>query len=193
MPVVITPACAATDGVSIYAIAFDVVPDDSYGNSNKYHYVLVKSNPNPSPTLSDISWTLVSSVRSSDPLYSLTPPYNKDYAACAVDEKTKVFTALSRSFREPTGGSNKGMLGIQFQPDSNGGPGTWVNVKTSTAYTWEADSSELYYYKNADGSQTLMHATRNQVRGVLVSAMDNPTMTLNQSPAQWSFVRFISN
>jgi hypothetical protein len=104
-----------------------------------------------------------------------------DDVACTIDDKTKVFTALS----------NNEKLGIQYQPDSNGGAGTWVNVKTSTAYTWDGSSTELHYYNSADGSKTLMHATLNSVRGVLVSAMDNPTMTMNQSPAQWSFVRFI--
>lgn len=188
--VTITPACVATDGVSLYVLAVDVKPTSSY--NAKPNYVLVKSNPNPSPTLSDLSWTLVSSKPVDDSLNALSAPYSISDFICSMDPTTKAFMALSRRSTKPSSIiASDDTRGIRYVPDSDGGAGTWSNIGTSASYQWESsgDSSQLYNFKDGT-TNTYMHAyVHSTLTRVFVAAMDTTTWTMNQNPASWTFVR----
>ncbi|KAK3807617.1 MAG: hypothetical protein J3Q66DRAFT_392282 [Benniella sp.] len=85
--VTITPACAATDGVSIYIISVDA---EKVAYSSDTFYVLLKSNPNPNANLKDLSWTVVSAIqmKTNKSLQAIMKGSLNDYS-CAVDSSTK--------------------------------------------------------------------------------------------------------
>ncbi|KAG0240354.1 hypothetical protein B0O80DRAFT_497656 [Mortierella sp. GBAus27b] len=187
--VTIALACVATDGISLYGLSVNAAPPSS---SSSNYYVIVKSNPNPSPTLSDLSWTVVSSKAIDDSIYALVAPNDVNGCSCAIDDTTKVFTAMTyqsrKLYSDPPANVTRG---IQYQPDSGGGTGTWTNIETSPDYQWrlQGDSTQLYEFKDSTtGKTTLMHAYVHIVlTKVYVAAMDSATLTMNQNRALWAY------
>ncbi|KAG0261528.1 hypothetical protein BG011_000934 [Mortierella polycephala] len=172
---VFNPDCVASDGTSLYAFA--VAPSTT--NPKAFFYVLVKSNANPSPTLSNLSWTLVSAVSRDDYAYLF---YITGVFECAVDE-TGVFTVLgSESMARGSGVSDAIIRGLQYQSSGD----TWKDVNTDILYSWNGDYSTLFNFKDSMGINTVMHAYFSRNKELFVATMDATTLTLMQSPSAWS-------
>ncbi|KAG0240355.1 hypothetical protein B0O80DRAFT_425769 [Mortierella sp. GBAus27b] len=188
--VTISLACVATDGVSLYGLSVNAAP---YSTSN-YHYVLVKSNPNPSPTLTGLSWTLIDSKPMDSSVYALAISSVNDFN-CAVNNSTKVFTALSRRSKKTNDDlTDNQTRGIRYTPANGGGAGTWTNIDASPSYRWDDDSYSTQLYEFNDpttGSTTLMHASiQKSYPKVYVAAMDLATSTMKQNPTSWDFTSY---
>ncbi|KAF9911398.1 hypothetical protein BX616_010604 [Lobosporangium transversale] len=182
-PVTLEPACVVTDGTSLYALAIGTSRTTPPSSPNDAHYVLVKSNPNPSPDLSDISWTPVSVIRN-EGLNDIETPDANPARACHIDETSKVFTVLSsRSRTEKTWRTYDVARGIQYRPSANGGPGSWVNVTVSPVspdFEWGDLSTELYKPK---GSENLLFASADPHAGkIWIASMDPSTLIMKQNP-----------
>jgi hypothetical protein len=187
--VTITPACAATDGVSIYIISVDA---EKVAYSSDTFYVLLKSNPNPNANLKDLSWTIVSAIQMNKSLQAIMKGSLNDYS-CAVDSSTKVFTIMARRVHSGVGAIDQNVGGVQFNPDGNGGAGTWTNIKSSPEYQWAYGYAveQLYNFKSSTSSSgTLLHAYYSAITPteVYVASMDAATSTMKQNPATWAFV-----
>ncbi|KAF9363817.1 hypothetical protein BGX34_003236 [Mortierella sp. NVP85] len=187
--VTITPACAATDGVSIYIISVDA---SKVLYSSDTFYVLVKSNPNPNANLKDLSWTVVSKIQMNKSLQAIMKGGPNDYS-CAVDSSTKVFTIVARRVHSGLGAVDEYVGGVQFNPDGNGGAGAWTNIKSSPGYQWSVLGyavEQLYNFKSSTSSSgTLLHAFYSSIAAtheVYVASMDAATSTMKQNPAAWT-------
>ncbi|KAF9963951.1 hypothetical protein BGZ70_007092 [Mortierella alpina] len=199
----LNPHCYATDGTSIYALDLGVPQRTSSPSLfGDFYYVLVKSNPNPSPDLSDLSWSVVS-VSNREGLNLL-----ESLSACYIHPTTKTFSVLSIRSRATKGIENiikDSVRGVQYQPnaDGGGGGGRWSNITVSPgspSFEWKSTFSDRYLntqlYKPND-SENLMFATANpsfrnmtavKIQAKVWIASMNPTdLIMKQNPSPWLF------
>ncbi|KAK3807597.1 MAG: hypothetical protein J3Q66DRAFT_444712 [Benniella sp.] len=180
---ILKPSCVTARDGRIYAFGTAT----SYSTSDPSQvYFLVVSNSNPSQTLEDLSWTLVSAV----PTTGYAEIYYADILgfhsgpnySCTIDDKG-VFSII---FKDDHNGVTSG---LQFQPSPAGtsGTGTWKNITIPLDYKWTPlRFTELFNYKDIQGMNTLMHATVEGVNDVRVAALDPTTMTMNQGLTPWN-------
>ncbi|KAF9354900.1 hypothetical protein BGX34_010767 [Mortierella sp. NVP85] len=183
---VLTPSCVTARDGRIYA----------FGNALSYStsvpsevYFLVVSNQNPSQTLDDLSWTLVNAVPTTGyaeiKYADILGFHNPNHYSCTIDDKG-VFSIIFKDDIYNVKG------GLQFQPSPAGtsGTGTWKNITIPLDYKWTPlHFTELFNFKDAQGMNTLMHATVEGVNDVRVGALDPTTMTMNQGLTPWNIVR----
>ncbi|GJJ71667.1 hypothetical protein EMPS_04017 [Entomortierella parvispora] len=152
----LSPICFASDGVRIFGYGYTGSYDHPYWSWN---YV-ISSNPNPSPDLSDLTWTVVSNISTYAAYYLPSNTYGQEFD-CTVDDKG-TFTILARdsqlTISSPT---DTNIRGLQFSP--TGGNGTWSNIAvvSSLSYVWDASAwSQLVWTKDpTSGNNTVMHLT----------------------------------
>ncbi|KAG0043755.1 hypothetical protein BGZ83_011064 [Gryganskiella cystojenkinii] len=189
--VVMTPICYASDGSKIYSFAY------GHKNSDKLYMVLISSNSNPSPDLSDLTWNIISLVSADDSYYMAETYYSM--ADCVVDDQG-VFSLISQSSlpndrTAPSKSSPTSVIrGLQYRPSSNGPSGTWANIDVfnSTGYVWDDTiASQLISIKDpGTGANTVMHLTsKDWAQGFYVSILnsannDSAPMIMTQS-ALW--------
>ncbi|CAO3566936.1 unnamed protein product [Mortierella alpina] len=195
----LNPHCYATDGTSIYALDLRVRQKTSFFSYEDFYYVLVKSNPNPSPDLSDISWSVVS-VSNRDGLNLLD-----SLSACYIHPTTKAFSVLSvRSKTEKGYGDlEDSVRGVQYQPKADGGGGSWTNITVapgSPLFEWKDSVTSQYpytqLYKPSD-SENLMFATANPYVAnpnsakpdtkFWIASMDPSDLVMKQKPSPWLY------
>ncbi|KAG0010080.1 hypothetical protein BGZ81_002995 [Podila clonocystis] len=137
----ITPLCFTTDGTSLYALA--TVPDSGVDNMHPSRTIL--TNPT---SLLDISWTLISSIRS-DRIYSFRVT-GAGQVDCAVDANG-AFTAfgIQGLFPGIENATKWNPLGLRYDPtlpaniyEDSRGPGGWTNLSLSSNYNWAAGSAD---------------------------------------------------
>lgn len=198
--VTLNPGCYATDGTSIYALDLRVRQKTSFFAYEDFYYVLVKSNPNPSPDLSDISWSVVS-VTNRDRLNLLGDP-----SVCYINPTTKAFSVLSQRSRVTKGFESleESVRGVQYQPKADGGGGSWTNITVSPGsplFEWDYKSfprspnTELYKPKD---SESIMFATANphiqnpnsakSDTKLWIASMDPSDLIMKQKPSPWLYV-----
>lgn len=198
--VALKPDCYATDGTSIYALDLRVPQKTSFFGYNDFYYVLVKSNPNPSPDLSDISWSVVS-VTNGDHLNVLGSP-----SVCYINPTTKALSVLSLRSKVTKGFEDleESVRGVQYQPKADGGGGSWANITVSPGsplFEWDSSIGSQYsntqLYKPKD-SESIMFATANpHVKNpnsaksdtkLWIASMDPSDLIMKQKPSPWLYV-----
>jgi len=198
--VALKPGCYATDGTSIYALDLRVRQKTSFFAYEDFYYVLVKSNPNPSPDLSDISWSVVS-VTNRDRLNLLGDP-----SVCYINPTTKAFSVLSQLSKvtKDFESLEESVRGVQYQPKADGGGGSWTNITVSPGsplFEWDYKSfpqspnTELYKPKD---SENIMFATANphiqnpnsakSDTKLWIASMDPSDLIMKQKPSPWLYV-----
>ncbi|KAF9962293.1 hypothetical protein BGZ70_008084, partial [Mortierella alpina] len=193
------PHCFATDGTSIYALDLRVPQKTSFFAASDFYYVLVKSNPNPSPDLSDISWSVVS-VSNRDGLNLLG-----SLSACYIHPTTKAFSVLSLSSGRAKSYDDleDSVRGVQYQPKTDGGRGSWTNITvTPGSPLFEWDSSVASQYSNTElykpkDSESIMFATANphvanpnsakSSTKLWIASMDPFDLVMKQKPSPWLY------
>ncbi|KAG0042976.1 hypothetical protein BGZ83_011964 [Gryganskiella cystojenkinii] len=195
----LTPICYATDGNKIYGYGF--AGDQRYHYPNYVNYLIV-SNSNPAPDLSDLTWSVVSTINRNSTYYLLSEMnvYNDNrYSNCAVDDQG-VFSIIA-GFSTPYFGApanTSTIRGLQYRPSGYNGintsstNGTWVNfdVYNSTGYQWDlSTSSQLAVFKDpGSGTNTVMHLTTDiyNSNGFYIATLSQPVGTsplmMTQSP-----------
>ncbi|KFH62109.1 hypothetical protein MVEG_11748 [Podila verticillata NRRL 6337] len=197
--VALKPGCYATDGTSIYALDLRVPQKTSFFGYSDFYYVLVKSNPNPSPDLSDISWSVVS-VTNGDGLNILGSP-----SVCYIHPTTKAFSVLSLWSKVTKGFESlkESVRGVQYQPKADGGGGIWANITVSPGsplFEWDSSiasqysNTELYKPKDSD---SIMFATANphvenpnsakSDTKLWIASMDPSDLIMKQKPSPWLY------
>lgn len=162
-------------------------------------YVLVKSNENPSHTLEDLAWSLVSVIQTAG--YPEIEPHSPmDTYPCAVDD-TGVFSIFY--FDLDASPTPRSPVGMQYYPSRNSGSsqpapntlvgnGVWKNVTFPADYHWQTSAqTTLFNFKDPENKNHLVHAYLNTPRydNFYVSTLDSVTMTMNQGPTAWTVVR----
>lgn len=198
--VALKPGCYATDGTSIYALDLRVRQKKSFFEYEDFYYVLVKSNPNPSPDLSDISWSVVS-VTNRDRLNLLEDP-----SVCYINPTTKALSVLSLRSKMTKGFEQleKSVRGVQYQPEADGKGGSWTNITVSPGsplFEWDSSFASFYsntqLYKPQD-SESIMFATANPYvknpnsaksdTKLWIASMDPSDLIMKQKPSPWLYV-----
>ncbi|KAI8355282.1 hypothetical protein B0O80DRAFT_40283 [Mortierella sp. GBAus27b] len=185
---ILAPLCVSSFGGRIYAFGTTT----SY-ESRSSSYYLIQSNLNPSPILEDLSWTLISAVPTGgysdiQPKYLEFPGF-RNYD-CTIDEKG-VFSIVYINDND----NSKG--GLQYQPSTAApspspqpgafGGGSWRNITFDPSYTWyKTDSSELFTFKDSQGTSTVMHAFFTNYTAVSLASLNPTTMTIVPSTT-WTF------
>ncbi|KAF9273198.1 hypothetical protein BGZ88_003984 [Linnemannia elongata] len=197
--VALDPGCYATDGTSIYALDLRVRQKKSFFEYEDFYYVLVKSNPNPSPDLSDISWSVVS-VTNRDRLNLLEDP-----SVCYINPTTKALSVLSLRSKMTKGFEQleKSVRGVQYQPEADGKGGSWTNITVSPGsplFEWDSSFASFYsntqLYKPKD-SEIIMFATANPYvknpnsaksdTKLWIASMDPSDLIMKQKPSPWLY------
>ncbi|KAG0232305.1 hypothetical protein BGW42_008271 [Actinomortierella wolfii] len=197
--VALNPGCYATDGTSIYAFDLRVRQKTSFFEIEDFYYVLVKSNPNPAPDLSDISWSVVS-ISNRDGLNILGDP-----SVCYIDPTTKAFSVLSLRSKMKKGyeSQEKSVLGVHYQPKADGKGGSWTNITvTPGSPLFEWDSSIGAFYSNTQlykpqNSESIMFATANpHIKNpnsgksdtkLWIASMNPSELVMKQKPSPWLY------
>ncbi|KAI1320918.1 hypothetical protein EDD11_009241 [Mortierella claussenii] len=179
---VLDPVCVASDGGRLFALAVAQLSPPLY--------VLIKSNNNPSPYLTDLSWSLVSKTPLDKVNVLIGAASANDYV-CAVDDMG-VFSILSRRGTSSSTSSEgaERPIGLQYLPAMATASSTeeWRDLQLSSGYKWDLSyGSQLFYFKDsAVGTNTLMHATAEGPNGVRMAVLDPKTKLLEQSANAWN-------
>lgn len=190
----LSPVCYASDGNKLYGYGFS----GTYDQPNLSYNYLIVSNNNPAPDLSDLTWTLLSTI-SRDSLYYLfaSTYYDGQAFNCAVDDRG-VFTIIARDSLQYLGAAIDSKRGLQYQPPDNGittssTNGTWKNfdVINPDVYNWpNGDWSQLAVFKDpTTGNNTVMHLTNQFLDdGFYVATLNETSMWMTQS-SLWGWVK----
>ncbi|KAF9898739.1 hypothetical protein BX616_003664 [Lobosporangium transversale] len=160
---------------------------DNKANVKSTHYLLVRSNDNPSHKLNDLTWTLISSVPKANLSQIEIWDQMLDFS-CAVDDEG-VFTVIAQNY------FTTGLNGLQFQPVGNPDQpeGTWKNITIPKVYPWiTMKPSTLISIKSGgngqDGSSMnkVFHAFLDKNGSdVMVAELDTTKMTMVLNPSPW--------
>ncbi|KAK3814979.1 MAG: hypothetical protein J3Q66DRAFT_203245 [Benniella sp.] len=193
---IIDPSCvAAGPENTVYAFALAL----TYGNSTmppgSQHYVIAKSNANPTSS-KEMTWSIVATISSS--AFSML-----DKVITCVISDQGVVTVFGDTKYDPRLGISDayGYMVIRYDPSAtpNGGmastgPGGWMNITVSNTYTLGRNStmkwSLAFYVKDtaAGGAQKLIHLTSAHVNFPPVlqfGIVDETTKTLSHA-ANWT-------
>ncbi|KAI8601261.1 hypothetical protein EDD21DRAFT_374962 [Dissophora ornata] len=148
--------CVASDSTSLYGLVYGTsnYTFDPLESQYQPYAAVVKSNPNPT-NLTDITWTLISSVKT----YGLNTlnSYSGGFV-CAVNAQG-VFTAFSYY------GSDEQPQGIRYDPTATKstafgqtGPGAWFNMTVDTSYNWQyTTANQGLFYVGSGANMSLVH------------------------------------
>ncbi|KAF8937611.1 hypothetical protein BGZ58_002428 [Dissophora ornata] len=148
--------CVASDSTSLYGLVYGTsnYTFDPLESQYQPYAAVVKSNPNPT-NLTDITWTLISSVKT----YGLNTlnSYSGGFV-CAVNAQG-VFTAFSYY------GSDEQPQGIRYDPTATKstafgqtGPGAWFNMTVDTSYNWQyTTANQGLFYVGSGANVSLVH------------------------------------
>ncbi|KAF9904403.1 hypothetical protein BX616_001315 [Lobosporangium transversale] len=180
------PKCLTTDNTRLYAFAreMDLATE-------QYHYLLLKSNDNPSFDLKDLTWSIISVVPTTGLPLFVSYPYFGDFD-CVVDDQG-VFSIIGKNdYDENFEDYPFNVNAMQYVPSLTPGTnGTWRNITTPTQeadYLWNrAYKGTLFNYKDAQGKNNLMHTyISSNESDVYVAALDTTSMTLKQGIGAWN-------
>jgi hypothetical protein len=193
---ILDPSCVAAGPVNtVYAFALAL----TYGNSTmppgSQHYVIAKSNANPTSS-KEMTWSTVATISSS--AFSMLDKVS----TCVVSDQG-VVTIFGDIKYDPRIGISAayGHMAIRYDPSAtpNGGmastgPGGWMNITVSNTYTLARDStmkwSLAFYVKDtaAGGAQKLIHLTSSNIQLPPIlqfGIVDETTKTLSHV-ANWT-------